>query len=57
MRRLSGEMDAYKKWQALYDELKKQYDILIINKKEDYKGMYEELRKDLERLRGLYELK
>lgn len=50
-------MNVYKKWQSLYDELKVRYDSLMQNSKEDYKGMYEELHKELERLRGLYEMK
>lgn len=41
----------------MYDDLKKKYDSLMLNSKEDYKGMYEQVLKQLDRLRNLYELK
>lgn len=50
-------MSVYKKWQGMYDDLKKKYDSLMLNSKEDYKGMYEQVLKQLDRLRNLYELK
>ena len=54
---MTSQINVYKKWQGLYDELKGKYDVLMANTKEDYKGMYEEVMKQQQRLKGLYELK
>ena len=54
MYRLNGEIHVYKKWQALYEELKGRYDGVLANNREDYKGMYEDVLKEMERLKSLY---